>query len=182
LADVAIACAGLNASDHIPVALAPTRLPAPTVPVGDPSRARSHLGWRPTVSFEHLVQRMVDADLRALGGCAKRIARATGQIPTVDRVRKHVLLPELVGVGTAHHSMPIERVTRRRGGAGSPVIGLAAEAAPTHATTSSLLGGPAFHVGPEPELHPSLTKVDYRARHVGVPVLVLAHGVPMRQG
>jgi hypothetical protein len=46
------------------------------------------------VSSERLVQRMVDADLRAQGGgCAKRIAPATGQTPTVDRVRKRVLLP-----------------------------------------------------------------------------------------
>lgn len=90
---MAIACAGLNGSDHIRVARALIRLPEPTAPVGDPSWARSHLGWRPTVSSERVVQRMVDADLRALGGgCAKRIARATGQTPTVDRVRKRVLL------------------------------------------------------------------------------------------
>jgi hypothetical protein len=103
-----IACARLNASDHIRVDPALIRLPEPTAPVGDPSWARSHLGWRPALSFEQLVQRIADADLRALGGgCAKRIARATGQIPTVDRVRKRVLLPELVGVGAAHDSMPI---------------------------------------------------------------------------
>lgn len=31
--------------------------------VGDSSRARKHLGWSPTVGFEELVGRMVDADL-----------------------------------------------------------------------------------------------------------------------
>ncbi|MCU1587030.1 MAG: GDP-mannose 4,6 dehydratase [Frankiales bacterium] len=32
--------------------------------IGDATRARSRLGWAPTVSFEELVGRMVDADLR----------------------------------------------------------------------------------------------------------------------
>ncbi|PSN19671.1 GDP-mannose 4,6-dehydratase [filamentous cyanobacterium CCP5] len=35
--------------------------------IGDPTKARTQLGWQPTVSFEELVQIMVDADLRALG-------------------------------------------------------------------------------------------------------------------
>lgn len=34
--------------------------------VGDPSRAEERLGWKPTLSFEQLVHRMVDADLRDL--------------------------------------------------------------------------------------------------------------------
>ena len=34
--------------------------------VGDPSRARSMLGWEPEVSFEQLVREMVQADLRQL--------------------------------------------------------------------------------------------------------------------
>jgi GDPmannose 4,6-dehydratase len=32
--------------------------------VGDPRRARQVLGWEPTVPFEELVGRMVDADLQ----------------------------------------------------------------------------------------------------------------------
>jgi GDPmannose 4,6-dehydratase len=32
--------------------------------VADPSKARAKLGWRPTVSFQELVQMMVEADLR----------------------------------------------------------------------------------------------------------------------
>lgn len=35
--------------------------------VGDPTRAREKLGWKPRVSLEELVQMMVDADLRYLG-------------------------------------------------------------------------------------------------------------------
>jgi GDPmannose 4,6-dehydratase len=34
--------------------------------VGDPSRAREKLGWKPEVSFEQLVEMMVEADLRML--------------------------------------------------------------------------------------------------------------------
>ena len=32
-------------------------------PFGDATRARTRLGWAPTVTFEELVGRMVDADL-----------------------------------------------------------------------------------------------------------------------
>jgi GDPmannose 4,6-dehydratase len=35
--------------------------------IGDPSKAKQHLGWEPEVTFEDLVNLMVDADLRALG-------------------------------------------------------------------------------------------------------------------
>ena len=35
--------------------------------VGDPGKARRHLGWSPTVTFTDLVCRMVDADLAQLG-------------------------------------------------------------------------------------------------------------------
>ena len=37
-----------------------------TLQVGDPTRAREVLGWQPTVTFEELVGRMVDADLDEL--------------------------------------------------------------------------------------------------------------------
>jgi GDPmannose 4,6-dehydratase len=36
----------------------------------DPGKAREQLGWKPTVSFEELVQMMVDADLRQLKAAA----------------------------------------------------------------------------------------------------------------
>ena len=36
--------------------------------VGDPTRARERLGWRPTVSFEELVHLLVDAELARLEG------------------------------------------------------------------------------------------------------------------
>ena len=31
---------------------------------GDPSKARAKLGWRPTVSFDEMIRRMVREDLR----------------------------------------------------------------------------------------------------------------------
>ena len=42
--------------------------------VGDPSKAKRKLGWEPTVSFEGLVQLMVDAELERLRG---EVARAS---------------------------------------------------------------------------------------------------------
>lgn len=35
--------------------------------IGDPSKAKQQLGWEPSVSFEGLVQLMVEADMRSLG-------------------------------------------------------------------------------------------------------------------
>jgi GDPmannose 4,6-dehydratase len=35
--------------------------------IGDPSKAKQQLGWEPSVTFEQLVNLMVDADLNALG-------------------------------------------------------------------------------------------------------------------
>ena len=35
--------------------------------IGDPSKAKTKLGWEPTVTFEELVRLMVEADLQALG-------------------------------------------------------------------------------------------------------------------
>jgi len=66
LASVAFRHVALDAADHIRVDPSLVRPPDETPLVGDPSRARARLGWRPTLSFEQLIGRMVDADLRAL--------------------------------------------------------------------------------------------------------------------
>ena len=66
LAEIAFAHVGLDAHDHIEVDPRLLRSSEPTPPVGDPSRARERLGWAPTLSFEELIHRMVDADLEAL--------------------------------------------------------------------------------------------------------------------
>jgi GDPmannose 4,6-dehydratase len=66
LAQIAFAHAGLDPRDHIEVDPALVRPPDSAPLVGDPTLARQRLGWRATLDFEQLVQRMVDADLRAL--------------------------------------------------------------------------------------------------------------------
>jgi GDPmannose 4,6-dehydratase len=68
LAETAFAHVGLNAEDHVRVDPELVRPPETTPPVGDSRRARQRLGWRPTLSFAQLIQRMVDADLQALQG------------------------------------------------------------------------------------------------------------------
>ncbi|HEY1516789.1 MAG TPA: GDP-mannose 4,6-dehydratase [Solirubrobacteraceae bacterium] len=67
-AEAAFAHVRLRAQDYIRTDPALQRGREQTAPVGDPSRARSQLGWRPRIDFDQLVRRMVDADLRALGG------------------------------------------------------------------------------------------------------------------
>jgi len=67
LAEIAFAHVGLKASEHVRVDPELVRASEQTPLVGDPSRAREQLGWRAELSFEVLIQRMVDADLEALG-------------------------------------------------------------------------------------------------------------------
>jgi GDPmannose 4,6-dehydratase len=46
--------------------------------VGDPSRARTELGWEPEVDFDQLVRMMVEADLERLRGAPRAALAATG--------------------------------------------------------------------------------------------------------
>ena len=39
--------------------------------IGDPAKARSHLGWKPTVDFSGLIKMMVDADLERVTGARR---------------------------------------------------------------------------------------------------------------
>jgi len=66
LAEAAFACVGLQAERYVRVDPKLVRAPERTVSVGDPGKARTQLGWEPRVSFEQLVARMVEADLREL--------------------------------------------------------------------------------------------------------------------
>ena len=72
LAETAFACVGLRAERYVRVDPKLVRAPEKTASVGDPSRARQRLGLEPRVSFEQLVERMVEADLRALQAVAER--------------------------------------------------------------------------------------------------------------
>lgn len=70
LATVAFACVGLEAERYLHSDPARVRAQESTPNVGDPSKARERLGWEPRVSFEELVERMVQADLRSLQALA----------------------------------------------------------------------------------------------------------------
>jgi GDPmannose 4,6-dehydratase len=70
LVDTAFACVDLEAERYVRVDPKLVRAPERTPSVGDPSKSRARLGWEPQVSFEQLVQRMVEADLRELQAVA----------------------------------------------------------------------------------------------------------------
>ena len=70
LATQAFACVGLEAERYLRVEASLVRAAAGTPSVGDPTKARERLGWQPQVGFQALVQRMVQADLRALQAAA----------------------------------------------------------------------------------------------------------------
>jgi GDPmannose 4,6-dehydratase len=64
----AFAAVDLDWEAHVRVDRALVRAPEPVALVGDPSRARTRLGWEPRRSFEGLIAEMVDNDLRLLQG------------------------------------------------------------------------------------------------------------------
>ena len=66
LAKAAFACVGRDAERYVRVAPEFVRAPQPTPLVGDSSRAWERLGWKASLSFEQLVERMVRADVDAL--------------------------------------------------------------------------------------------------------------------
>ena len=67
LVEVAFAHAGVDPEGRVRTDQALVRPPEATPPVGDPSRARRDLGWRPEITFEQTIGEMVDADLALLG-------------------------------------------------------------------------------------------------------------------
>jgi GDPmannose 4,6-dehydratase len=68
LAEIAFRHVGLRAGAHVREDPALFRPAEVDQLVGDASRARERLGWRPTVSFSELVAMMVDADIARLRG------------------------------------------------------------------------------------------------------------------
>jgi GDPmannose 4,6-dehydratase len=70
LAAAAFACVGLDAERYVHVDASLVRPPERTASVGDPTKARERLGWRARLSFEELVERMVQADVRSLQAAA----------------------------------------------------------------------------------------------------------------
>jgi GDPmannose 4,6-dehydratase len=75
LASTAFACVELDVDRYLRVdrdLLRPEETGRSTPSVGDPTKAREQLGWRPRIGFEELVRRMVEADLRSLRSAAVR--------------------------------------------------------------------------------------------------------------
>jgi GDPmannose 4,6-dehydratase len=71
LVQAAFACVGLNWEEHVRVDPALQRGAAELHRlVGDASKARAELGWRPEVQFEALVELLVEADLERLRAAA----------------------------------------------------------------------------------------------------------------
>ena len=66
LVELAFARADLDRDAHVRTDPALIRPAEVDLLVGDPAKARERLGWEPAVSFERLVQMMVDADLERL--------------------------------------------------------------------------------------------------------------------
>lgn len=66
LVDVAFSHAGLKWKDYVrqdPAFLRPAEV---DLLIGDPSKAHKQLGWKPRVSFEQMIQMMVDSDIERL--------------------------------------------------------------------------------------------------------------------
>jgi len=63
---IAFSHVGLRYQDYVVQDDQDFRGPEPVVLVGDPTKARSVLGWTPSVTFEGLVQMLVDNDLQRL--------------------------------------------------------------------------------------------------------------------
>ena len=66
LVEVAFGAAGVPVDDHIVVDPEFVRPLDPVPLVGDPTKARTELGWEPRTLFEDMVAVMVESDLRDL--------------------------------------------------------------------------------------------------------------------
>ncbi|MEJ7786020.1 MAG: GDP-mannose 4,6-dehydratase, partial [Solirubrobacteraceae bacterium] len=66
LVETAFAFVDVDPEPHVIVAPEFVRAPDPVALVGDPSKARTQLGWQPRTSFEELIGMMVTADLHEL--------------------------------------------------------------------------------------------------------------------
>lgn len=71
---IAFGHAGLNWEDHVVVDPEFFRPAEVDLLIGDPTKARTKLGWEPETSFEQLVTMMVDADIAFLEGKLKGIS------------------------------------------------------------------------------------------------------------
>jgi GDPmannose 4,6-dehydratase len=68
LVELAFQAAGLDWQKYVKIDQALVRPAEVDLLIGDPAKAKRVLGWKPEVSFEQLVERMVKADLARLQG------------------------------------------------------------------------------------------------------------------
>ena len=64
--EIAFGHVGLDYNDHVVVDQRFVRPAEVELLLGDPTKAKTHLGWEPKVSFRRLVEMMVDADMERL--------------------------------------------------------------------------------------------------------------------
>jgi len=64
--EIAFAHAGLPVEDHVRIDTAMLRPAEVDHLIGDPGKAQRELGWTPEVSFDQLIEMMVDSDYKAL--------------------------------------------------------------------------------------------------------------------
>lgn len=84
--EVAFSHVGLRYEDYVSEDRENFRSPETTLLVGNPTRAKSVLGWTPTVNFEQLVTMMVDADLRALEAGSDAASAPFDMLGRVDKL------------------------------------------------------------------------------------------------
>jgi GDPmannose 4,6-dehydratase len=78
LVEIAFGCVDLDWQKHVVIDPALVRPAEVDLLIGDPTKARSKLGWKPEVSFAQLIERMVRADLARLQGAATPDFKARG--------------------------------------------------------------------------------------------------------
>lgn len=66
MCEIAFQHVGLNIDDHLVIDKAFFRPAEVEVLLGDPTKARTHLGWSPTITMEQMICEMVEADLKRL--------------------------------------------------------------------------------------------------------------------
>jgi GDPmannose 4,6-dehydratase len=66
LCEIAFNCVGLNWEDYVVVDEKFYRPAEVDLLIGDATKARTKLGWKPTIKFKQLVEMMVEADLKVL--------------------------------------------------------------------------------------------------------------------
>lgn len=78
LVELAFGAVGLDWTKYVEIDPSLVRPAEVDLLIGDPSKARAKLGWKPKITFEKLVERMVQADLARLQGQPPPDFRAKG--------------------------------------------------------------------------------------------------------